>query len=135
MPADTMACDCALNCSAKFPVRKKVATTLFCRSVSRMLVTPSALAPASKVSATTLSWVGMRFQSRPPSPEGRSEFDGTVTVLVVGGNVVAVVGVVVVVVVAVVVVVEGDRVVEGLDRGLTKAGGFDAEGAVPALLQ
>jgi hypothetical protein len=53
-----------------------------------------------------------------------------VTVLVVGGNVV-----VAVVVVAVVVVVEGDRVVEVLDRGLTKAGGFDAEGAVPALLQ
>jgi hypothetical protein len=42
---------------------------------------------------------------------------------------------VVVVVVAVVVVVEGDRVVEVLDRGLPKAGGFDAEGAVPGLLQ
>jgi hypothetical protein len=33
------------------------------------------------------------------------------------------------------VVVVGDRVVEVLDRGLPKAGGFDAEGAVPALLQ
>ena len=41
-----------------------------------MLLTPSALAPASKVSATTLDDVGMDVHSRPPSPAGTVLADG-----------------------------------------------------------
>jgi hypothetical protein len=35
-----------------------------------MLATPSAFAPASNVSATTLAWVGIPSQFRPPRPVG-----------------------------------------------------------------
>ncbi len=39
-------------------------------SVPRMLCTPSAFAPASKVSATTLAFVGIAVQFWPPRPGG-----------------------------------------------------------------
>jgi hypothetical protein len=51
----------------KVPVRKKVAGTPVRRSVARMAGTASALAPASKVSATTRRLVGMTVQSWPAS--------------------------------------------------------------------
>jgi hypothetical protein len=41
-----------------------------------MLLTPSALAPASKVSATTFADVGIDVHSRPPSPAGTVLADG-----------------------------------------------------------
>jgi hypothetical protein len=70
------------------------------------------------------------------SPEGERDVDGMETVLVVGSNVVVVVVVVVVIVVVVVVVVVRGWVVEELVVvGLTEAGGFDVEGAVPVSLQ
>ena len=50
------------------PVRKKVAGTPLARRVDSMDGSPAALAPASKVSATTLELVGMRVQSVPSSP-------------------------------------------------------------------
>src|SRR5512142_2814751 len=51
----------------KFPVRKNVAGTPSRRRVARMDGTASALAPASKVSATTRRVVGMTVQSFPAS--------------------------------------------------------------------
>src|SRR5690348_6275152 len=54
----------------KFPVRKKLAAVCVTDRVCRMLATPSAFAPASKVSATTLACVGIAFHTLPPSPVG-----------------------------------------------------------------
>ena len=49
------------------PVRKNVARTFLARSADSMDGSPAALAPASKVSATTLEVVGMPVQSVPSS--------------------------------------------------------------------
>ena len=46
---------------ANCPVRKKLAGTFWLASVARIAFTPSPLAPASNVRATTLRLVGMRF--------------------------------------------------------------------------
>src|SRR5437763_1686878 len=48
-----------------WPVRKNVAATPLARRVARILGTPSALAPASKVSATTFLVVGRRVHCVP----------------------------------------------------------------------
>src|SRR5579859_6785441 len=47
-----------------------VAVTWYFASVPRMLCTPSAFAPASNVSATTLAGVGTAVQFWPPNPGG-----------------------------------------------------------------
>ena len=51
----------------KLPVRKNVAGTCSRCNVARIEATPSALAPASKVSATTCREVGIEVQSFPAS--------------------------------------------------------------------
>ena len=52
-----------------------VAVTWYFASVPRMLATPSAFAPASNVSATTLAFVGMAVQFWPPRPAGTAAAD------------------------------------------------------------
>src|SRR6185437_11116470 len=47
-----------------------VAVTWYLPSVARMLGTPSAFAPASNVSATTLAFAGIAVQFWPPRPGG-----------------------------------------------------------------
>src|SRR6266516_2400445 len=58
---------CAGKSRAQVPVRKNVARAFLVLSVDSIERTPAALAPASKVSATTLELVGMRVQSVPSS--------------------------------------------------------------------
>lgn len=58
------------NSSTHRPVRKKVAGTQFRSRVARIDGTPSALAPAAKVSATTLRLVSSTVSSRPRSAAG-----------------------------------------------------------------
>src|SRR5215469_3538581 len=70
MPAAAIDFEAAGKSLTKLPVRKKVAGTWLFASVARMLGTPSALAPASTVSATTLGAAGMAVQLRPPRPGG-----------------------------------------------------------------
>jgi hypothetical protein len=52
-----------------------VAVTWYFASVPRMLDTPSAFAPASNVSATTLAFVGIAVQFWPPRPGGTAAAD------------------------------------------------------------
>src|SRR6266566_3550537 len=58
---------CAGKSRAQVPVRKNVARAFLARSVDSMDANPAALAPASKVSATTFEVVGTRVQSVPSS--------------------------------------------------------------------
>src|SRR6476646_8671418 len=59
------------NAAANRPGTKHDAATCSRRSVARTAGTPSALAPASKVSAATLRVVGRRVTTRPSSSRGR----------------------------------------------------------------
>src|SRR5512135_443191 len=69
-PAAAIAFDWAGKSRTKFPVRLNVARTRYLASVVRMDWTPSAFAPASKVSATTLAFVGIAVQFWPLRPGG-----------------------------------------------------------------
>jgi hypothetical protein len=69
-PAAAIAFDGAGKSLTKSPVRLNVALTRYFASVPRMDCTPSAFAPASKVSATTLACVGIAVQFCPPRPGG-----------------------------------------------------------------
>ena len=82
--------------STKSPVRKKLPATLSLPSVARIESTPSPLAPASKVSATTLWVVGMRPTTRPTRDGAIVAVRAVVLVRIVGfDEVVLVVAVVV----------------------------------------
>jgi hypothetical protein len=69
-PATAMSFAWAGKSRVHFPVRKKVAGTFLLCSVLRIDATASALAPASKLSATTGAVVGMRSQSTPSTDGG-----------------------------------------------------------------